>query len=264
MTSHLPHASGVPVSGPQLQQNFYDAIGSVQQFQLLFNDLPGVFFFAKDLHGRMMAVSQGIIGRLGAASEAELIGTTDYDHFPKHIADAFAADDRMVMETGKPLRNRVEIWYTSQRLLDWFVTTKLPVRDELGNVVGVMGIVSSYEGNRKSSLPYTQIGTVVDHIRQNHRGKITVAELAELAGLSTRQLHRKFLEVFGMNVQDFLAKTRIQGACDELIQTDRSIVDIAKEFGFCDQSAFTQQFKKHVSMTPLKFRRQHQLRMRSS
>lgn len=246
--------------GTQLQKEFYEAIGPIQQFHALYDRMPGVFFFAKDQHGRMIAASKGIVGRLGLKSEAELVGTTDYDHFPKHVADAFADDDQQVLETGQPILNRVEIWYTAQRLLDWFVTNKLPITDQAGETIGVMGIVTSYEGHRKFSLPYTQISRVVDHIRLHHRGKITVAELAELAELSTRQLHRKFIEVFGMNAQDFLSKTRIQGTCDALVNTEQSIIEIAHDFGFCDQSAFTQQFKKHVGTTPLKFRRNHQFR----
>ncbi|HRX82251.1 MAG TPA: helix-turn-helix domain-containing protein, partial [Pirellulaceae bacterium] len=181
------------------------------------------------------------------------------DYFPPHIADSFVRDDRLVLETGKPMTGRVEIWYTAQRLLDWFVTNKLPVRASDGAIIGVMGTVQSYEGNRRSLLTYTQIDQVVEHIRTNHRGKITVTELARQANISPRQLHRKFIEVFRMSVQEFLTKTRIQGASDDLLNTDRSITEIAHDFGFCDQSAFTQQFKKHVGKTPLKFRRQHQV-----
>ena len=186
-----------------------------------------------------------------------MIGTNDYEYFPAHIADTFVADDKQVLESGEPLINRVEIWYTEQRLLDWFVTTKLPIRDLEGHVIGVMGTVRSYEGNRKEIQTYSQIDRVVKFIRENHRRKITVNELADLSGVSARQLHRRFVEMFGMSAQEFLAKTRIKAASDALLNTDRSVGDIAVEFGFCDQSAFTQQFKKHVGETPLKFRRRH-------
>ncbi|MCA9142590.1 MAG: AraC family transcriptional regulator [Planctomycetaceae bacterium] len=242
-----------------LRKDFFARIGERQQFQELFEHLAGVYFFVKDDQSRMMGASRSILERFGLGSEEEIIGTTDYDYFPPHIADSFVRDDRLVLETGKPMTGRVEIWYTAQRLLDWFVTNKLPVRASDGAIIGVMGTVQSYEGNRRSLLTYTQIDQVVEHIRTNHRGKITVTELARQANISPRQLHRKFIEVFRMSVQEFLTKTRIQGASDDLLNTDRSITEIAHDFGFCDQSAFTQQFKKHVGKTPLKFRRQHQV-----
>jgi transcriptional regulator GlxA family with amidase domain len=62
-----------------------------------------------------------------------------------------------------------------------------------------------------------------------------------------------------MKVQEFLAKTRIKAASDALINSDLSVGDISVKFGFCDQSAFTQQFKKHIGETPLRFRKRHRV-----
>lgn len=239
------------------QRDFFNAIGAVQRFQELFEHIPGIYFFAKDVDSRLMDASPSILERFGLDSVEQLIGTDDYDFFPAHIAAKFVHDDQLVMRTGSPLIGRVEIWYTEQRLLDWFITNKLPVRDADGRIVGVMGTTRSYEGSRRSLQTYTQIDKVVEYIRNQHEGRVTVTHLAEIAGLSPRQLHRKFMEFFGMNVQEFLSKTRIQAASEVLLNSDEAIVDIALRFGFCDQSAFTQQFKKHVGVTPLKFRKQN-------
>ena len=250
--------SGAKTLDPrQLQQAFFSQLGDSQQFRGLFEHLPGVYFFVKDSKSRLMAASSSILQRFGLTNETQLIGTTDHDHFPVHVADSFVRDDRQVLTTGVPLINRVEIWYNAQRLLDWFVTNKLPLRNSAGNIIGVMGTLRSYEGSRKSMLPYSQISDVVDFIREHHRGKITVAEVARQANVSTRQLHRRFMEVFGMSALDFLTRTRIQAASDELLETNRSISEIALDFGFCDQSAFTRQFKNQVGQTPLKFRKQY-------
>jgi len=74
--------------------------------------------------------------------------------------------------------------------LDWFVTNKLPLRNSAGNIIGVMGTLRSYEGSRKSMLPYSQISDVVDFIREHHRGKITVAEVASLMRVSKMTVYR--------------------------------------------------------------------------
>lgn len=239
------------------QQAFFDAMGGTQQFQQLFTYLPDVYFFFKDAQSRMMGASTTILTRLGVSSESEVIGTTDYDHFPTQLADEFVRDDRSVIETGRPLINRVEIWYTEHRLLDWFVTTKLPVRNAKGQVIGLMGTVRDYNGARAEIQAYTQIDDILKHIHSHLDRKIGVNELAEIAGVSSRQLHRRFVELFGLNVQEFLAKTRIKAASDALVNTELSVGEISTKFGFCDQSAFTQQFKKHIGETPLKFRKRH-------
>jgi AraC-like DNA-binding protein len=58
-------------------------------------------------------------------------------------------------------------------------------------------------------------------------------------------------------VQEFLVKTRIQAASETLLKSDLSIAQIANDYGFCDQSAFTQLFRKHMGMTPRRFRVQY-------
>ena len=55
-------------------------------------------------------------------------------------------------------------------------------------------------------------------------------------------------------------KTRIQATVDALIRTNMSISEIATDFGFCDQSAFTKQFRKHTGYTPRKFRQLHAIK----
>lgn len=211
----------------------------------------------KDRHSRMVFASQPFWEHLGAKSEADIVGKSDDDFFPPHAADHFQRDDQFVMSTGQPLIGRVELWYNEQRVLDWFITNKLPVRDTRGRIIGVMGIVRSYEGQRRTMQPISQIDSTVNYIREHHQQRLTVEELAERAGLSPRQLYRKFREVFGLSVQDFLIKTRIQAAGNELLHSDRTIAQIAADFGFCDQSAFTQLFRKHTGLTPLKFRRRY-------
>lgn len=238
------------------QAEFFRSIGGVQRFQELFEHVPGVYFFTKDANSRLMGASRAILERLGLTHEDELIGTSDYDYFPKHIATKFVQDDALVISTGMPLIGRVEIWHSEQRTLEWVITNKLPVRDEHSRVVGIMGTVRRYQGSRRSLQTYTQVDRVVEYIRQQREGRVTVARLAEIARLSPRQLHRKFIEYFGMNVQEFLSRTRIQAASDALLNSDEPIVEIALRFGFCDQSAFTQQFKKHLGITPLRYRRE--------
>lgn len=241
----------------QKQEAFLHHIDGAQQLRLLFEYLPGVYFFVKDAKSRLMAASGAILKRFGLESEHDIVGTTDYDYFPPHVADDFVRDDQRVLATGEPLINHLEIWYNEHRVLDWFVTNKLPLRNRAGRIVGIMGTIRSYESSRDLLLPYAQVADVVDYIRKNHRGKLSVAQVAERAGVSPRQLHRRFIDVFGMNVIDFLKKTRIQAASDELLHTDRRIADIAIDFGFCDQSAFTRQFRAHIGQTPLQFRRRY-------
>lgn len=229
-------------------------MGGRQQLRQLFEHLPDVYFFVKDRQSRLVCASEPFWKQLGATAEADIIGRTDHEFFPPHAADHFQRDDQLVMTTGEPLIGRVELWYNDQRILDWFVTNKLPVRGPREEVIGVMGIVRSYEGQKRSMQPMSLIDSTVEYIREHHHQRLSVQELAAQAGLSPRQLHRKFRDVFGLSVQEFLIKTRIRAASDALLHSDRSIADIAVDFGFCDQSSFTQTFRTHTGLTPRQFR----------
>ena len=240
------------------QAAFFRLMGGPQQFQQLFEHLPDVYFFVKDRLSRMVCASPSFCEHLGVKSEVEIIGRTDDEFFPQHAADHFRRDDEWVMSTGRPLIGRVELWYTQHRVLDWFVTNKQPVRDLAGTIIGVMGIVRSYEGQRRSLQPMSIIQSTIEYIREHHNERLTVRDLAARAALSPRQLHRKFREAFGLSVREFLVKTRVQAASDSLLNTDEPLAKIAAEFGFCDQSAFTQLFRKYTGLTPRQFRLRYQ------
>jgi PAS domain S-box-containing protein len=240
-----------------LQADFFASMAEPQAFRLLFEHLPGIFFFVKDAGGRMIAASGAILERLGLSKERNMVGKTDDDFFPPEIAAAFRSDDQQVMRTGKPLENRLEVWYDEQRVLDWFLTTKVPVTGKNGRPIGIMGVTRPYE-ERMASYMIREVAAVVSFLREHRGRKMSVAELADAVGASERDLHRKVREALGTTPHDLMLRMRVQGAAEALARTGSSIQKIAIEHGFCDQSAFTQQFRRRTGMTPRAFRKRHQ------
>ena len=93
---------------------------------------------------------------------------------PAEWAKAFREDDQKVIRSGKPLINRLEVWYDEQRNLDWFLTTKLPVRDQRGRVIGVMGITRRDE-DRMRHHDVREVTAAVQHARKNCGRNLTKA-----------------------------------------------------------------------------------------
>jgi AraC-like DNA-binding protein len=250
-----PSVSKEVTSPREFQAAFFRRMGLMQQFRELFEHLPGVDFFAKDAEGRFVAVGAGTLWRIGARTEEELLGVNDATIHPPNVAKAIREDDLEVMRTRRPLVNRVEALYTRSRAKDWYVTTKLPILDVDGNVIGIMGFVRPYHGGVDGQEIDPQVERVVAHIRKYYNEPLVVGDLAQMAHLSQRQLNRRFQAIFRMSAQEFLVRTRIQAACDVLLDTNKSVGEIASEHGFCDQSAFTRQFRQRIGETPLVFRR---------
>lgn len=230
-------------------------MGLAQQFRALFEFLPDIDFFAKDTEGRFVAVGAGMIRRIGAQREEDMLGVSDSTIHPPFVARAIRWDDLQVMRTRQPIVDRVEALYARTRAKDWFLTTKLPILDVNGEVIGVMGFVRPYHGGSGGVEDDERLRRVVNHIHEHYSERLVMADLAKIAHLSERQLNRRFQDTFRMSPQQFVVRTRIQAASDELLETDKPVIEIALKHGFYDQSAFTRQFREHTGETPLVFRR---------
>ena len=246
-------------SPDQLRDRFLRALAPESQFYRLLDHLPGISFFAKNSHFQIVCANHHFVESLGFKSEADLIGKEDFDLFPARLAENFRRDDQEVLSTGEARLNLVELFFNPQGIPDWFITNKLPVRDRQGRVIGIMGTTQSYGHAVETVHPYRQIEHALAYIREHFRERITVEDLAVMMHISTRQLHRKFVETFGFSPQTFIMKLRIQAACDALQHEDAQINLIAADLGFCDQSSFTQHFHRHMGITPLKYQRQFRL-----
>jgi len=97
--------------------------------------------YFKDLESRFLFVSAGWIAAYAPGRSAgELTGKTDFDVFSyQHAADAFA-DEREIIQTGKPIAGQVERETYTGRPDAWVSTTKMPLLDEAGQIIGTFGI----------------------------------------------------------------------------------------------------------------------------
>ncbi|HSI62339.1 MAG TPA: helix-turn-helix domain-containing protein [Candidatus Saccharimonadia bacterium] len=257
-SAELSQRSGPLLDARQSQQDFFLRMGHAQEVRFLFNHLDGVTFFMKDLEGRFMAMGEGPKRRFDHGTEEENLGRTDYDLYPKHIADSVREDDLLVMRSDAPVLNIVELLVNpGNKSVEWYVTNKFPVHDQSGHVIGVMGTVQLYDGGRRKLLEGTRLDDVVEHIRKNPAASHSMEELARMAAMSERQLERKFRDILGMPPREFITRNRMKLACDELAHTSKPIVEVALECGFSDQSAFATQFRRAIGVAPLKFRQRY-------
>jgi AraC-like DNA-binding protein len=244
------------MAGSRLQREFFQTMADPAVFRELFDHLPEIFFFVKDRDSRLIAGSSHLLARLGVKLESDLVGTRDEDFFPAHIARGFREDDQRVFRTGRPVKNRLEVWYDEQHNLDWFLTTKLPLHGRNGKIIGLMGITRRAEIHRMQR-PESRVVQVVNCVQRQSSANLSTAELARECGMSVRTLHRRVKESLGVTPHQFILRFRVQKAAETLIQTEAKIGEIALAHGFCDQSAFTRHFHRRTGATPTQFRRRH-------
>jgi PAS domain S-box-containing protein len=105
----------------------------------LIDNLPDGIY-AKDREGRKTLANKADLKTLRCKTEAEAIGKSDFDLFPKEIAAKFFADDQAVIQKGQPVLDREEFFFDEENRKHWLLTSKLPLRDENGVIVGLVGV----------------------------------------------------------------------------------------------------------------------------
>lgn len=220
----------------------------------LFDCLPGVIFYAKDRESRYIAANRAMLEAKGVADSADLIGRTDRDFHPAVMADAYIAEDRRVMESGRALTNQV--WFVVDRSgrPGWFNSSKVPLLDDSGVVTGVAGVRYAIETPEAREKQFRDLAPVIRYMEEHYTAPVSMAKMAELAGLSSTHFNRRFVHLFGMAPTRFLHSLRVEKARQMLVSPERSVGEIALETGYHDQSHFTRHFRALTGMTPGQFR----------
>ena len=239
------------------RDSFFRRVTPLRDLLRPFDRVPGLLYFVKDGASRTVAVSPASVPRMGGRTEQDVIGLTPHDYLPADIAEKYLADDLRVLRTGTPMVNAVEVWFNEQKLRDWIVTDKYPLRDRTGAVVGLIGTLQSFQDRRRQLAHLGPVGEAADFIQKRLDGPLRLGEVAAAVGYSERHLERLFRQVFGMSVWRFVVQSRVHAASRALTQSDRSITQIALAHGFCDASAFSRAFRAVTGLAPKEYRTLH-------
>lgn len=237
------------------QTDFFRRCPGSHAVMRLFDVLPHVFFYAKDHASRFVKVNHLFLENKGLQHEWQAIGKTDRDFFPPVMAEAYIAEDQRVMESGEISPGQV--WQVLFRQVSprWYVSTKAPLFDTLGRVIGLTGAMYRIEEPKVLAQYFQELMPVVDFVNRNYGESISMVEMARLAGLSSTHFNRRFKQLLRFTPTDYLRTVRIQAAQQLLAATSRSLSDIATSVGFTDQSHFTRRFRETTGLTPEVYRR---------
>ncbi len=221
----------------------------------LFDLLPDIVFFIKDATGRYVVVNQTLVDRTGKSDKSELLGRTPSELLGTALGRGFEAQDRAVIESGRPLIDLLELHAFATRTTGWCLTNKLPLQGSNGEVVGLVGVSRDLQLPDLSGEDFGQISAAVRFAESRLADAPGNEDLSRVAGLSHYQLDRRMKRVFGLTTGQWLLKTRITEAQRMLAETDASIASIALDVGYSDQSAFTKQFRRATGMPPSAYRK---------
>ncbi|QDZ06406.1 AraC family transcriptional regulator [Sphingomonas panacisoli] len=218
----------------------------------MFDQLPHNPFFVKD-HALRYVAANGAMARLcGAARPSDLYGKTALDLFPGALGRRYETLDQQVLASGQAITNKLEL-STGRAETVWLLYSRLPVKAADGKTIGVTGVSRELKAPGGRDLLYNRLAKVAERLRSQSDHPLRLDQLATLAATSKSQLARDFTRVFAMTPGGFLQQLRLDRAL-RLLETDKSIAQVAHECGYVDQSAFARRFRKSIGVSPQHYR----------
>jgi len=130
--------------------DYKKAVGALQasesKYRALLEGLPEKIFF-KDTNSVYVSCNENYAGNFKIKAE-EIAGKTDYDFYPRELAEKYRADDRRIIKSGKTEDTNEKYIQNGRELI--VHTVKTPVRDKEGNVTGILGIFWDITAQRQA------------------------------------------------------------------------------------------------------------------
>ena len=179
-----------------------------------------------------------------AASDSQLSGSFE-------IAERYTRRDKVINSIGLALLGELESEGLSGRLY----------AESLSNVLAVhllrnYAVSISRPAIVTGGLSATKLRQVTEFIGDNYSRDLKLAELAQVAGMSSFHFAREFKRTTGTSPHQYLIKFRVERAKAMLAQNELPLIEVGLRSGFSHQSHFTRLFRRLTGTTPHLYRSQ--------
>lgn len=153
-------------NSPVLADDRANAQRLQDMFQLIIDTIP-VSIWWKDKDSRFLGCNMRLAEDAGFRHPNELIGKTDYDcPWKKEESDWFVEWDRKVMESDRPYRHIIEPKLNADGKQAWLDTTKVPLHDYDGNVIGTLGTYEDITERKQAEIELTRAHEQLAHAHE--------------------------------------------------------------------------------------------------
>jgi PAS domain S-box-containing protein len=161
-------------------------------------DIIPDYIYVKDRDSKFIVNNEAVSRNLGFNRD-EVIGKTDFDIFPRELAQQYFEDEQRVMASGRPLISREERnYYPISDSWGWHLTTTVPLRDSRGRIIGLVGVSRDITSHReieeklRESLLARKVAQEVLASQERERQRIA-AELHDDLGQNLLLVKNKLL-----------------------------------------------------------------------
>ena len=248
----------------RLQTDFFKEMADTTQLLQALEHLPGALFMIKNLDSRYIYMSRALRDAINLPPGQEVVGKTDFDLFPKIVAESFRQNDLLVFKHGRPLVNEVHATGFFAHTPKWTFSSKYPLHDRDGKTIGLITINRPYSEVMGRDSELNRLLPAIEHVFRHYAEPITIGTLAKLCSFSESHFMRIFRQSMKMTAQAFVEQVRMFHAIDTIKHTAHAIARIALDSGFYDHSSFVKRFKLFTGTTPMRYRQDHQATLKAN
>ncbi len=188
------------------------------QLKTLINNMPDQIFI-KDTKSRFIILNENTVRLMGGRNEKEFINKTDFDFYPKEMADKFFKQEQEIIKTGLSLINEESTRNIERKEL-YFSTTKCPIINQKGETIGLIGIVSDITAKKMAQL---EIEKQSEELKNYN---IVLSETNVLLEERQQQIEEQSEEIKMTNEQLIEHQKRIEEQAEELRSHSENLKDI--------------------------------------
>lgn len=170
--------------------------------QIFMDNIPDTVYF-KDIDSRFIRINNAQAKFLGLEYPQDAIGRSDQDFQKSELSQEFMSEERQIIETGKAVLNRIEFNPKIDGEPRWLSATKVPVKDDSGNVIGIIGVSRDITDQKESQEKLQKIFLQQAAILNN------IPDMAWLKDKESRYIavNEQFAKTAGVKSEDILGKT---------------------------------------------------------
>ena len=192
---------------------------------ILLDNLPDSIYF-KDASSRFIRVNRALLKRFGLSDPAAAVGKTDFDFFLEEHARQAYADEQEMIRTGRPVVGLEEKETWPDGRVTWASTTKMPLHDKQGRIVGTFGMSRDITDRKTAEVELRRLSHFLDSIVDNLPIMLFVKDAVALRFERLNRAGEELLgfsrdEVLGKNDYDFFP----QAEADFFIAKDRDVLE---------------------------------------
>jgi sigma-B regulation protein RsbU (phosphoserine phosphatase) len=167
-----------------LDRHYYQLMHNHEGFllQTLMNSVPDAVYF-KDTRSRFLMMSRSLARKHHLADPQEAVGRSDADYFTSPHAQQALADEQMIMRTGQMLEGIEESETWPDGSITWVSTTKMPLRNQSGRIVGTFGISRDITARKNAQLALAEQTRLLHKKNQQIEDELKMARELQLAML---------------------------------------------------------------------------------